>query len=62
MHEPKTAGRSDELTDLLRGLRLGVIAFISAVATAALVIAWGGGQRHEPVNTHYGDLVLVSGG
>lgn len=46
----------------MRGLRLGVIALVSAVVTAAAVIAWGGGQRPAEANTHYGDLVLIAGG
>jgi len=54
-HEP------DEVTALLRGLRLGFVALVSAVVVAGLVIGWGSREREQD-NPYYGDLVTIAGG
>ena len=55
---PVTA-QGDEIAALLRGLRLAVIAVVSAVLTAALVIGWGDRER-DRANPYYGDLVTLA--
>jgi hypothetical protein len=49
----------DEVAALLRGLKMAVIAVVSAVLTAVLVIGWGDRER-DRANPHYGDLVTVA--
>lgn len=49
----------DEVAALLRGLKLAVIAVVSAVLTAAVVIGWGERER-ERANPYYGDLVTLA--
>ena len=49
----------DEVAALLRGLKLAVIAVVSAVLTAALVIGWGESER-DRANPYYGDLVTAA--
>lgn len=49
----------DEIAALLRGLRLGFIALISAAATAAVVIGLGE-HRREDANPYYGELTRVA--
>ena len=48
----------DEIASLLKGLRLAVIALVSAVVTAGLVIGVGENLKGHPQPA---DLVLVSG-
>ena len=48
----------DEIASLLKGLRLAVIALVSAVLTAGLVIGVGENLKGRPQPA---DLVLVSG-
>ncbi len=48
----------DEIASLLRGLRLAVIALVSAVVTAGLVIGVGETLKVRP---QAADLVLISG-
>lgn len=49
----------DEVAALLRGLRLGFIALISAVIMAGLVIGTGKHDRDEG-NPYYGELVRIA--
>lgn len=62
MSEPGTGStkRDDEIGDLLRGLRLAVIALVSAAATAGLVIGLGGRDREPAANPHYGELTFAA--
>ena len=57
--QPPHRYEGDEFAALMRGLKLGVIAVVSAVLTAALVIGWGERQR-EPSNPYYGELVTLA--
>ena len=55
-HRPS---EGDEVAALLRGLRLGFIALISAVVMAGLVIGMGDRSRDES-NPYYGELVRIA--
>ena len=50
----------DEVRDLLKGLRLAIIALVSAAATAGLVIAVFGGPPEPVANSHYGELTYIA--
>ena len=52
----------EEVRDLVRGLRLAVIALVSAAATAGLVIALFGGQPQSAANPHYSELTMIAEG
>ena len=56
---PHDRNEGDEVAALLRGLRLGFIALISAAVMASLVIGLGDGGRDEG-NPYYGELVRVA--
>lgn len=58
-HRPPHRYEGDEIAALLRGLKLAVIAVVSAVLTAALVIGWGDHER-DRANPYYGDLVTLA--
>lgn len=58
-HRPPHRYEGDEIAALLRGLKLAVIAVVSAVLTAALVISWGDRER-DRANPYYGDLVTLA--
>lgn len=55
---PQDRNEGDEVAALLRGLRLGFIALMSAVVMAGLVIGIGD-RRHDDGNPYYGELVPV---
>ena len=57
--EPHDRNQGDEVVALLRGLRLGFIALISAVVMAGLVIGMGDRSRDD-ANPYYGELVRIA--
>lgn len=57
--EPDHRSDSGEVAALLRGLRLGFIALISAAVMAGLVISFGDRSRDQ-ANPYYGDLVRIA--
>lgn len=57
----KGDSEAEEVAALLRGLRLGFIALISAVVTAAVIIG-AGGRHSDSTNPYYAELTQISDG